>query len=381
MKIGIIWWQSPLTERHCIDVENSERAMKELGIETEFFVPKDIFPHHAGHMELAPDEGRLDALNDCDMVWTGIYDIVLNEEARKKIEPPIHFQIDGIGTTSFHDDWVNPKLHKLTEVCDLVTCLDLNVYEVFQASNQKFDYSKLFFIPNATEDLPETIVPYKFEKGVKTIGSLMGENRYKQPWHFLDAVRALPEEVELIYPIGDWDSFLAGEPRYKLPPGTKTIYDAERTPNMIFTPYMSRDKIASFISGCDIFAHYSSADAFAKTITEAFSVGVAPVVSDVVRAQGISIKFLDTTKEMIGKPLETAHQTLKKYFRTGNGEHILILPKDQPELCARVMSEILANQKEYKEKGLNAKDWNDNWITWADKWRLTVELAQEQGLV
>lgn len=388
LKIGVLWWQSRFLRKTVEDVILSRNALKTLGVSIKEFDPKDIFPRYAGHPELPVNEARLRELNDCDLIWTGIYDIVLNEEPRKKIKPPIIFQIDGYGKTSFHNGYVNPKLRNITNVCDLVTFLDMNVYEVFKASNMRFNYDDIFFVPNGRITLPASKkVPSKWINNKKLVGALMTENPYKKPEYFLSATNFLSDDVNVIYPILDFQGFsephkfelvqMFGGPTFR----EDKLVKLKKLPKTNFVPFIPREMIRNFMLKCNAFVHYTSGDAFSKTILEAFDLGVSPIVSDIVRVQGISLSDIKTAKDQVGVPMPQAYKATQHLFNTGNGCHLTIVPKEQPKLLAEAISHALKNQKQLTMMGVNAKKWSDNWISWCDKWEATLELADVKRLI
>ena len=387
LKIGILWWQSRFLRKTVEDVALSKEALERLGVTVREFDPKDVFPRYAGHPELSVKEDLLRELNNCDVIWTSIYDVVLNEEPRKKIKPPIMFQVDGYGKTSFHNGYVNPKLVNLTNVCDLVTFLDMNVCEVFKASNMNFNYDEMFFVPNGRINLPASEkTPFSRRNGKKLVGSLMTENPYKKPEHFLSATNLLSDDVNIIYPILDFQGFsephklklvqMFGGPVLTEPGFVKL----KNLPKVNFVPFIPREMVRSFMLDCDVFVHYTSGDAFSKTISEAFDSGVAPIVSDIIRVQGISRSSLQTAKDQVGKPMSQAYKATHNLFTTGNGQHLTIVPKEQPKLLAEAISEALKNPKQLATMGAEAKEWSNDWITWYDKWETIIELAERRRL-
>ena len=387
LKIGILWWQSRFLKETIEDVTLSKEALKSLGVTVREFDPKDIFPHYAGHFELSPKEELLQELNDCDLIWTGIYDIVLNEKARQKIKPPIIFQIDGYGKTSFHDGYVNPKIKNITNACDLVTFLDMNIYEVLKATGMKFNYDEMFFVPNGRITLPASKeIPSGWINKKKLVGSLMTENPYKKPEYFLSATNFLSDDVNVIYPILDFKNFSKFNisPLVKLFGGHSLYRDGliklENLPKVWFVPYISREIVRSFMLNCDAFIHYTSGDAFPKTILEAFDSGVAPIVSDITRIQGISLSNLQIAKDQIGAPMPQAFKATHNLFNTGNGKHLTIVPRESSELLAEAITRALENPKKLTAMGARAKMWSEEWISWRDKWESTLELAEKRKL-
>lgn len=370
-RVGFLWWRNFYPEKGEHSVLTIQReALRRMGVDVETFDIATVFD----------GEEELRRLNDVDLVFTSVTPLVLEDERYGLIKSPVLFQLDGYGDTSFHGDYVNPLLPKLTEKADLVTFLDMNVYEEFARSGLKFDYGKILFVPNGCEDLSRAVTSPEFRRSDDEliVGSLMKENMFKEPWHLLEAFKAVRKarpSIRMLYPLLDLEVFRRDFRELGWPPGYAQVEGVD------YAQHVPYGKIPSFIASCDVFAHYSSGDAFAKTVTEAFSLGKAPIVSDIVRVQGVEAGGLVKVKEVIGEPMPSSYEAMKPSFHSGHMKHLYVVPRRSPSLCAEALLWAVDHPWEYGEMGAEAKRWSDEWITWSRKWEHIFSLAEEKKIL
>lgn len=398
-RIGFLWW-SNLYKELFSDISSPKRALERMGCEVEAF-DINVFDR--------PDE--LAKLNNVDLVFTSVVPLVLEDERYSLIKSPIIFQVDGYGRSTFHDNYFNPLFPKLTERADLVTFLDMNVYEEFQRSGLKFDYNKIFFIPMGHDDLSKEVTSQEFRRPSDRVlvGSLMQESKFKEPWHYLEAAKTVGvshPEARFLYPIWNWGAFMQdyssvgwrkgifgspveheyadgrverGEPRNEAKQAVRV--KLSDLPNVDFLQRVPYGKVPNFMASCDVFAHYSSGDALAKTVTEAFSLSKAPITSDIVRVQGVETGKLAEVKKVIGAPMPQSYRAVKPWLRTGHMKHIYMVPRRNPSLCAEALNWAISHPREYQTMGEEAKRWSQNWFTWQNEWEAIFGLAEERKLI
>jgi glycosyltransferase involved in cell wall biosynthesis len=402
-RVGFLWWYNPYTTTETSVLTIQRKALEEMGAEVETFNIETVFTR----------EEELRRLNDVDLVFTGVVPLVLEDERLKLIKSPVYFNIDGYGGSTFHDGYFNPQFPKLTEKASLVTFLDMNVAEEFKASGLAFDWDKLFWMPNGAEDLKAEVTnPNEFRQPNEVhVGSLMKDNEYKKPWIYLEAANKLGRKARFTYPILTWKAFLhdygeLGWPRGAF--GLPTLLEYEDgyvdrseggkpfgrehgdilrvtrarlqgLPEVDFLQHMPYRKVPNYVSGCDVFCHYSHGDAFAKTVTEAFSLGKAPICSDIIWVQGIAEKHLGEAKASIGQPMLEAYGKLKPLM--GTGRHLVVVPRGRSDLCAEAIRWALDNGAEYDARGEAARSWSLAWVSWSEKWRRIFELAEARKVI
>lgn len=314
------------------------------------------------------DEKDYETINDGAFLWTLMNHKFLDDTISRNVNIPIITAINGYGKSSMLPD-AGPMRNfcKVTKHADLVTCLDLNAYEEFINSSQRFEYDKIVYLPNAKNSID--VVPKRAEPFI--IGCLLKEvPRTREQRYYLEATNIVGKtypELTFSFPIFWWHRF---DLKY---------YEA-KYPYVAFHPLVPYAELPQYLGNCDIFTHYSSFDAFSKVITEASSVKKAPIVSDQVRTQGIHRKYLPIIKDAIGKPLDKAYSQLKPLLFTGNLHHLLIVPKRDPEACAKTILWAHDHMKTYAQIGEEAKLWVDEWYTWREKWEVTFKLMEEKGL-
>ena len=394
-RVGILWWWSEQGADLSV-IRVQREALNKMGVQVEVFNPNTVFENY--------DE--LERLNNCDLIFTSVMPIVANGNTRKKIKTPILFQLDGYGATSFYDGGMNPLIRQLPDMVDVVTFLDMNVYEEFSLNGFTPKPDDYIFIPNGINSIPKG-EPTMRNNDEVLIGSLLKENPYKKPWVYLDSAKHNPA-YRYLFPINGWDGFLAGttdklgwrarkwgslldfrhldgeldtvEYRRDNPTDINRVRYVD-IPNVEFIPHIDYDKIGDYIESCNVFTHYSGGDAFAKTVTELMSYGKAPLCSDVVRVQGISVDKLDVLKDCIGEDISLAYHKTRSLYRTGDGEHMKITPFNQPQRFAENTRYYVEHPHEYDAMGLNAKQWTDTFITWETKWSHIFRVTEDKGLI
>jgi len=393
-KIGFLWWYNRYSKLLVSVLTIQKEALERMGHKVEIF-------NITTAME---DKDELELLNDCDLVFTSVLPLLLQMKLQfvdtkkyDRIKAPVFFQIDGYGATTFNELGCNPIFHGVTKKAALVTFLDMNVYEEFRKTRQPFEYDKIFFIPNGAEDLLEkyTVNEYKLTDE-PLIGTLLKENYYKKPWIFLEAVKHLYGKIpsfRVLFPVLNWRAFNIDYAKHlwnghSFGAITKKGFvkgipyvQLHDIPNTYFMSLLPYRKIPNFIGSCDIFCHYSHGDAFGKTLTEAFSMGKAPLTSDIIRVQGVSTSKIDVVREQIGKPMREAYNAIEPLFFSGNGEHYIMAPRENPVEYAEKMVWIIEHPVEYAVMGAKARTWSKQWITWEEKWKHIFELCEERNIL
>lgn len=367
-KVGFLWWYSPQGDKLSV-IAMQKQALEKMGVQVTTYNPNTVFIN----------EDELTSLNDNDFIFTSILPMVLGPN-RIRITSPIIFQIDGYGDTTFYEralvpgtHWVNPYYPKVTHQCEIVTFLDLNVYEVFRSSGMNFDWEKMYFIPNG---IKRREAPEKRQDGQPYIGHLLKENKFKKPWVALQSALHTPD-IEHIFPLRSYRQYEQGYTCF----GHKEGVIKEWPDNVKFIPLIDHSMVPHFIKDAEVFVHYSGGDACAKTINEAFSVGVAPVVSDIVRVQGVHIKDLPSMLDTVGYVMPNSYRRNKAKFYKGNGHHLRVVPFGDPQLLGQEINKLRNFQSDYKAMGENAQRWADEWFSWEDKWEALYRLAEIRRIV
>lgn len=394
-RVGILWWSSELgNELSVVALQNE--AIKRVGAKPIIFDINTVFENH--------DE--LTDLNNCDLIFTSVMPAVSNPKTRSLIKAPILFQIDGYGATTFHDAYVNPMFSTLPDICDVVTFLDMNVYEEFRMAGFTFKPDSVLFIPNGCNPMPKGEPTFKRDNEV-IVGTLLKENMYKKPWIYLDSAK-YNLSYRYPFPVMGWTGFLAGTTDimgwrnrrwgslldFTHRDGVKDTETFTRDnpeeiimvryadiPNVEFIQHIPYKMLGDYLESCNVFTHYSGGDAFAKTVTEAFSYGKAPLVSDVVRVQGVSVENLPLVKDCIGLDETLSYHKLRSLYRSGDGKHLKITSFNQPIAFAEATRHYVEHPREYDAMCVEAKRWAEEWITWEEKWEHIFRVFEEKGLI
>ncbi len=392
-RVAFLWWHNPNKKSPFRVLTIQKKALENIGCEAKIFDINTVFK----------EKDELIDLNSCDLVFTSVLPLVMglhlrgvDTEKYDQIKAPVLFQIDGYGGTTFNDKGCNPFFHKITERVDLVTFLDMNVYEEFKKSRQPFEYDKIFFIPNGTEDLLQKYTANEFKEPDEIlIGTLTKENYYKKPWVFLEATKQITKKypsARIIFPVQTWKN-LSHLSQYFWPINFGEIVEKKivtsglrcahlsALPNVDFIQYLPYRKVPNFVASCDVFCHYSHGDIFGKTLTEAFSLAKAPITGDIIRAQGISLSKMDVMKDQIGRPIKEVYEATEHLFSSGDREHYLQVPANDPTQYAETVSWAIEHPIDYAVMGLTARAWSSQWLTWEEKWKHTFDLCEERGIL
>lgn len=352
-KAIILHWKFPELP---VILELHKQVFKSFGYDTQIF-----------HPPLTSED--YEKINRGAFIWTLMNHMFLDDTISRHLKIPVITAIDGYGQSSMlPDTGPIPDFCQVTKYADLVTCLDLNAYEEFANSNQPFQLDKIFFVPNGKNPIPlKTKISKEF-----VVGCLLKEvPRTREQHYYLEATNIVAKkhpEITFVFPVFWWKTFneAASQKKY---------------PSVRFQPLVPYAALPQYLADCDIFTHYSSYDAFSKAITEAALAKKAPIVSDQVKTQGIARKHLPSVKEAIGQPIDKAYVSLKSVLGSGHMQHLIIVPKRNPQACAEAILRVYTHLKRYQEMGEEAKLWADEWYTWREKWELTFKLLEERGLM
>jgi len=318
---------------------------------------------HFGDVEFVPCEQVQEhhLREGADLLFTP--DIILIKNRAPEIFTIL--QMGGRGALEYWATGVFDNLYKVGNNADIVTMLDINLYNFLLTKNQPWEWSRFFLVPNGLhydmfspkksedrKDKDKIIVLMGKVGGVGKLGYdiLKVGSRLKQAGYL--------DRIQLIGPV-----------------------QLGYIPSRVWIPIESRPlyKMPQLYQSVDVFLNVPEYEVLPNTIFEAFLTGLPVVVSkgtSIGRIQTVPTKHLDKMRKDFGTSVDYFDDTWASYYE--EGDHYL-----QGETVDEVTNHLITlyENPDLREKiGRKGREWalKLNW-TWKDKCKLLLDLATKAG--